>query len=62
MSKLKQLAEEVAKEGPAPAVDERAPMVLFAGVHAVLDPVRADPRFAGILRSVGLPRRMASTG
>ena len=44
------------------AVDERAPMVLFSGVHAALDPVRADLRFAGILRSVGLPLRMASRG
>ncbi|MBK7333710.1 MAG: tetratricopeptide repeat protein [Betaproteobacteria bacterium] len=43
------------------AVDERAPMVLFSGVHAALDPVRADPRFAGILRSVGLPPRRAGT-
>ncbi|MBK6805731.1 MAG: winged helix-turn-helix domain-containing protein [Betaproteobacteria bacterium] len=44
------------------AVDERAPMVLFSGVHAALDPVRTDLRFAGILRSVGLPLRMASRG
>ncbi len=44
------------------AVDERAPMVLFSGVHAAFDPVRADLRFAGILRSVGLPLRMASRG
>ena len=37
------------------AIDERAPMTLFAGVHAALDPIRDDPRFAGILRSIGIP-------
>ena len=44
------------------AVDERTPMVLFSGVHAAFDPVRTDPRFAGILRSIGPPLRKASTG
>jgi hypothetical protein len=39
------------------AVDERAPMTLFAAVHAALDPVRDDPRFAGILRSIDIARR-----
>jgi uncharacterized protein (TIGR02996 family) len=38
------------------AVDDRAPMTLFAGVHAALDPVRGDPRFAGIIDAIGLGR------
>ncbi len=37
------------------AIDERAPMTLFAGVHPALDPVRDDPRLPGILRRIGLP-------
>ena len=37
------------------AIDERAPMTLFAGVHAALDPVRGDPRFTPILRRGGIP-------
>ena len=35
------------------SVAERAPMTLFAGVHAALDPVRDDPRFPEILHAVG---------
>lgn len=37
------------------AVAERAPMTLFAGVHAALDPVRGDQRFPAILDALGLP-------
>ena len=37
------------------AIDERAPMTLFAGVHPALDPIRGDPRFGGIRRRLGLP-------
>ncbi len=37
------------------AIDERAPMTLFAGIHPALDPLRDDPRFAGILQRIGLP-------
>lgn len=37
------------------AIDERAPMTLFAGVYAALDPVRGDPRFTPILRRGGIP-------
>jgi TolB-like protein/Tfp pilus assembly protein PilF len=36
------------------AVDDRAPMTLFAGVHATLDPIRSDPRFAEIIAAIGL--------
>jgi TolB-like protein/Tfp pilus assembly protein PilF len=39
------------------AIEERAPMTLFAGVHAALDPLRDDARFAGMLRRIGLPAR-----
>ena len=41
------------------AIDERAPMTLFAGVHPALDPIRGDPRFGGILRRLGLPPTQA---
>lgn len=37
------------------AIAERAPMTLFAGIHATLDPVRDDRRFPTILRNIGLP-------
>lgn len=37
------------------AIVERAPMALFAGIHATLDPVRGDGRFPAILRAIGLP-------
>lgn len=37
------------------AIDERAPLTLFAGVHAALDPVRGDPRLAPILGRGGIP-------
>jgi len=37
------------------AIAERAPMTLFAGIHATLDPVRDDKRFAAILHDIGLP-------
>jgi len=37
------------------AIDERAPMTLFAGVHVALDPLRGDPRLAPILRRGGIP-------
>lgn len=41
----------------AAAIDERAPMTLFAGVHPALDPIRGDPRFAGVLAAVGIRAR-----
>jgi hypothetical protein len=41
--------------GLAHGIDERPPMTLFAGVHPALDPVRDEPRFAGILGRIGLP-------
>lgn len=44
------------------AVDERAPMALFAAVHAALDPVRGDPRFAGILQRIGRTVFFAGSG
>ena len=37
------------------AIAERAPMTLFAGIHATLDPVRHDRRFPTILQGIGLP-------
>ena len=37
------------------AIAERAPMTLFAGIHATLDLVRDDRRFPTILHSIGLP-------
>ncbi len=37
------------------AIDERAPMTLFAGVHPALDAIRADPRLLPILRRGGIP-------
>lgn len=37
------------------AIVERAPMALFAGIHATLDRVRGDGRFPTILRGIGLP-------
>ena len=36
------------------AVDERAPMTLFAAFDPALDPIRADPRLAGVLRRIGV--------
>jgi uncharacterized protein (TIGR02996 family) len=36
------------------AVEDRAPMTLFAGVHAALDPIRGDPRFGEIIVAIGL--------
>ncbi len=36
------------------AVEDRAPMTLFAGVHAALDPIRGDPRFGEIIAAIGL--------
>jgi TolB-like protein/Tfp pilus assembly protein PilF len=36
------------------AIEERAPMTLFAGVHAALDPIRGDARFPEILRALGI--------
>lgn len=36
------------------AIAERAPLTLFAGVHAALDPIRGDARLPEILRAVGV--------
>ncbi len=47
------------------AIVERAPMALFAGIHATLDPIRDDGRFPTILRAIGLPapaRRPTAVG
>lgn len=46
---------DAAIEWLSEAIAERAPMTLFAGIHATLDPVRDDGRFPTILRGIGLP-------
>ena len=38
-------------------IAERAPMMLFAGVYAGLDPIRRDSRFGAILRGIGFAAR-----
>lgn len=44
------------------AVDERAPMTLFAAVDPALDPIRDDPQFAGVLQRIGVRRAHVERG
>jgi Tfp pilus assembly protein PilF len=37
------------------ACDERDPNMVYLGIHPVLDPLRAEPRFQALLRKMGLP-------
>jgi hypothetical protein len=40
------------------AADDREPLVIYLAVDPLYEPLRADPRFAALLRRLGLePRR-----
>jgi eukaryotic-like serine/threonine-protein kinase len=38
------------------ACDERDPNMVYLGIHPVVDPLRAEPRFKALLRRMGLPQ------